>query len=52
MQALFDTFGNREFAYLFLVMAIAGKLHWFVWAMAFGLWAFPLGLFGIWLCGL
>ncbi len=49
MQAVFEAFANREFAYLFLLLALAGKLHWFVWAMAFGLWAFPLALVGLWL---
>jgi len=24
-----------------------GKLHWFVWAMAIGLWVFPAGLVGL-----
>jgi phosphatidylglycerophosphate synthase len=42
--AFFDAFGNREFAYLFFLLGVAGVLDWFVWAMAFGLWLFPLGL--------
>lgn len=46
-QALFEAFGNREFAYLFFALAVFGKLHWFVWGMAFGLWAFPVGLLGL-----
>jgi len=45
-QAVFELFGNREFAYLFFFLALIGKLHWFVWCMAFGLWAFPLALLG------
>ncbi|MGH7896921.1 MAG: CDP-alcohol phosphatidyltransferase family protein [Candidatus Binatia bacterium] len=52
LTALFEFFGNREFAYLFFALAVAGMLDWFVWAAAFGLWAFPLGLFAIWLLGL
>ena len=44
VQAFFEFFGNREFAYVFLLLAIIGKLHWFVWAMAIGLWFFPIGL--------
>jgi hypothetical protein len=38
-------FGNREFAYLFFVLALIGHLDWFVWAMAVGLWVFPIALF-------
>jgi phosphatidylglycerophosphate synthase len=44
VRAFFDAFGNRELAYLFLLLGVAGVLHWFVWAMALGLWLFPLGL--------
>ena len=43
-QAVFELFGNREFAYLVFFLALIGKLHWFVWCMAFGLWAFPIAL--------
>jgi len=42
--AFFEAFGNREFAYLFFLLGLIGKLHWFVWAMPFGLWVFPIGL--------
>ncbi len=42
--AFFEAFGNREFAYGLFVLAAIGKLPWFVWAMALGLWVFPLGL--------
>ena len=45
---VFETFANREFAYLLLVLGLAGKLEWFVWAMAFGLWAFPAVLVAAW----
>jgi 1L-myo-inositol 1-phosphate cytidylyltransferase / CDP-L-myo-inositol myo-inositolphosphotransferase len=45
--ALFELFGNREFAYLFVVLGLIGELHWFVWWMAIGLWAFPLALVGL-----
>jgi 1L-myo-inositol 1-phosphate cytidylyltransferase / CDP-L-myo-inositol myo-inositolphosphotransferase len=48
-QAVFEMFGNREFAYLFFFLGLIGKLQWFVWCMAFGLWAFPLALFAIYL---
>lgn len=44
LLGFFELFGNREFAYLFFVLGLIGKLHWFVWGMAVGLWVFPLGL--------
>jgi hypothetical protein len=50
-QAVFELFGNREFAYLFFFLGLIGKLEWFVWCMAFGLWAFPLALFGLRILG-
>jgi 1L-myo-inositol 1-phosphate cytidylyltransferase / CDP-L-myo-inositol myo-inositolphosphotransferase len=46
-QALFELFGNREFAYLFFFLGLIGALHWFVWGMAIGLWVFPLALVGL-----
>jgi phosphatidylglycerophosphate synthase len=46
-RALFELFGNREFAYLFLVLGLIGELHWFVWGMTIGLWVFPLALLGL-----
>jgi phosphatidylglycerophosphate synthase len=42
--ALFEAFANREFAYLLFALALIGRLEWFVWAMTFGIWAFPVGL--------
>ena len=45
--AFFEAFGNREFAYLFFVLGVIGKLNWFVWGMAIGVWAFALGLFAL-----
>jgi len=47
LLSFFDLFGNREFGYLLLGLAVAGKLHWFVWAMTIGLWVFPAGLVGL-----
>ncbi|MGH7856845.1 MAG: CDP-alcohol phosphatidyltransferase family protein, partial [Candidatus Binatia bacterium] len=44
VRRCFETFANREFAYLVLVLGLVGKLDWFVWAMAFGLWIFPSAL--------
>lgn len=49
LLAFFEAFGNREFAYLFFVLGVIGKLHWFVWGMAIGLWVFPFGLVALWL---
>lgn len=43
----FELFGNREFAYLLFLLGLVGKLHWFVWGMAIGLWVFPLGLLAL-----
>lgn len=40
----FEAFANREFAYLLFALGLAGRLDWFVWAMTFGIWAFPIGL--------
>jgi phosphatidylglycerophosphate synthase len=44
-RRVFEAFANREFAYLLFVLALAGRLEWFLWAMVFGIWAFPLALF-------
>jgi phosphatidylglycerophosphate synthase len=46
-RALFELFGNREFAYLFFFLGLIGELHWFVWGIAIGLWVFPLALLGL-----
>jgi phosphatidylglycerophosphate synthase len=46
-EALLELFGNREFAYLLSFLGLIGELHWFVWAMAIGLWVFPLALIGL-----
>ncbi len=51
LLAFFEAFGNREFAYLFFALGVIGKLHWFVWGMAIGLWVFPVGLITLWLAG-
>lgn len=48
MTRWFERFANREFAYLLFGLALIGKLHWFVWMMAVGLWAFPAGLVALW----
>ena len=51
LLSFFELFSNREFAYLLFALALAGKLHWFVWVMAIGLWVFPAGLVGLRLLG-
>jgi phosphatidylglycerophosphate synthase len=43
-RAIFELFGNREFAYLFFFLGVIGQLDWFVWGMAIGLWVFPIAL--------
>ena len=49
INRVFEAFANREFAYLVFFLGLIGRLDWFVWAMAFGLWAFPIGLVTVWL---
>ena len=40
----FEAFANREFASLLFALGLIGRLDWFVWAMAIGIWVFPIGL--------
>lgn len=44
MLRFFEAFANREFAYGLFALGVAGRLDWFVWIMAFGLWFFPVGI--------
>lgn len=37
-----DSLGNRDFIYVILLLAVAGKLHWFLWATAIGSNLYPL----------
>jgi phosphatidylglycerophosphate synthase len=43
----FEAAMNRDFAYLLVVLALAGRLHWFVWGTAVGTYAFALLFVGI-----
>lgn len=36
----FEALMNRDFAYLLLALALFGKLHWFLWAAAFGTYVY------------
>jgi phosphatidylglycerophosphate synthase len=45
---VFELFANREFAYIVLILGIVDRFEWFVWAMAFGLWIFPIVLLAMW----
>jgi len=40
--ATMEAMMNRDFAYFLLLLAIAGRLHWFVWGAAFGTWGFGI----------
>jgi phosphatidylglycerophosphate synthase len=43
-RALFEAFASREFAYLLVVLTIAGRLDWFLWMSAAGTYVFSTGL--------
>jgi phosphatidylglycerophosphate synthase len=38
----FEAVMNRDFAYLLVVLAVIGRLHWFLWGSAFGTYLFAL----------
>lgn len=40
--AAMEAMMNRDFAYILLLLALAGRLHWFVWGAAFGTWGFGI----------
>lgn len=46
-QLLFDAFASREFAYLLVVLTVAGRLDWFLWLSAVGTYVFALGLLAL-----
>jgi hypothetical protein len=43
-QAFFEAFASREFAYLLVLLTLAGRLDWFLWMSALGTYAFSIGL--------
>jgi len=43
-RTLFEAFASREFAYLLVVLTLAGRLDWFLWLSALGTYAFSVGL--------
>jgi phosphatidylglycerophosphate synthase len=51
LRASYERLASRDFAYLLLVLAAAGRLVWFVWAAAAGSWAFGLLLGALRLAG-
>lgn len=38
----FEAMMNRDFAYLLILFALAGRLHWFFWGTAFGTYFFAI----------
>jgi phosphatidylglycerophosphate synthase len=43
-RGLFEAFASREFAYLLVILTLAGRLDWFLWLSATGTYAFAIGL--------
>ncbi len=43
-KALFDAFASREFVYLMVLFAIAGRLSWFFWLTLVGIYVFSAAL--------
>jgi phosphatidylglycerophosphate synthase len=46
-RTLFEAFASREFAYLLVVLTLAGKLAWFLWLSAIGTYAFVAGMLAL-----
>jgi phosphatidylglycerophosphate synthase len=44
---LYESLASRDFAYVVLLLAALGRLHWFVWLAAFGSYAFVALLAGL-----
>lgn len=40
----FEALMNRDFAYLLVLLALLGRLYWFLWAAAFGTYLYCAGL--------
>jgi phosphatidylglycerophosphate synthase len=38
----FEALMNRDFAYLLVLLAVADRLHWFMWGTAFGTYVFAI----------
>jgi phosphatidylglycerophosphate synthase len=45
-----ERLASRDYTYVLLLCALAGRLEWFVHAAAAGAWAFVLGLIAYWTC--
>jgi phosphatidylglycerophosphate synthase len=50
VATLAERLASRDYTYVLLLLALAGRLDWFVYAGAAGAWAFVLGLTGYWAC--
>jgi cell division protein FtsW (lipid II flippase) len=46
-RKLFEAFASREFAYLLVVLTLAGHLDWFLWLSVLGTYAFSIGLMAL-----
>jgi phosphatidylglycerophosphate synthase len=43
-RTLYEAFASREFAYILVVLTLAGRLDWFLWLSAVGTCVFSIGL--------
>jgi len=49
LHDLYESLASRDFAYFVLLLALCGRLHWFVGFAAVGSYAFVVFLAGVWL---